>query len=382
MRDAQQSLDLRPHRASGGKLGRLVLGSRRVACGRLFDNRRIFRDRSGCLLRDIGSHFWRAACDQAPTSSEATATGSGCSGAATTGCGVAIAGAGCTAGATSGSGSGASATATAACALAGLPARARGGPRRPKMNSTTLIVASLGFAPKPNGEESLGATARRRHRRAIKSRVSARRSLRRRCLAYPWFDQQDVRFFFRDRQMLDLLRHDEDFARPKVTSRSRKRMVSLPLSTRKKSSVSACECQTNSPLTFTTIRSWPLNAPTTRGAQCSSNCASLSARLILSPMAASGVRENVDVFPAGKIERRARGQEVEARLRDLRRGPRAPASRRAFPSAHADAARRTRHKRAARRERSGAPQSERLLLLGKSRPSSSLVRSFRPCWSV
>src|SRR5271165_1583793 len=55
-----------------------------------------------------------------------------------------------------------------------------------------------------------------------------------------------------------------------------------PLRTKKKSSVSSCLCQTNSPLTLTTIRSFPLNCPTTRGCQCSENVDSLSARLIAS----------------------------------------------------------------------------------------------------
>src|SRR5262245_53419408 len=57
-------------------------------------------------------------------------------------------------------------------------------------------------------------------------------------------------------------------------------MVTRPLSTRKKSSVSSCLCQTKVPLTLTTIRSCPLNSPTVLGCQCSVNAASFSARLM------------------------------------------------------------------------------------------------------
>src|SRR3989442_8802800 len=56
-------------------------------------------------------------------------------------------------------------------------------------------------------------------------------------------------------------------------------MVIRPLSTRKKSSVLSCLCQTNAPLTFTTMRSCPLNSPTVRGCQCSVKVESFSARL-------------------------------------------------------------------------------------------------------
>src|SRR5262245_18512937 len=59
-------------------------------------------------------------------------------------------------------------------------------------------------------------------------------------------------------------------------------MSSFPLRTRKKSSVSSCLCQTNSPFTFTTIRSWALSCATVLGDQYSENVASFSVRLILS----------------------------------------------------------------------------------------------------
>src|SRR5258708_11172324 len=67
---------------------------------------------------------------------------------------------------------------------------------------------------------------------------------------------------------------------PRVTSPSRSRIVIRPCSTRKKSSVSSCLCQTNSPLTLTTMRSCPLNCPTTLGCQCSVKVDSFCARLI------------------------------------------------------------------------------------------------------
>jgi RNA polymerase sigma-70 factor (ECF subfamily) len=69
---------------------------------------------------------------------------------------------------------------------------------------------------------------------------------------------------------------------PSSTSPSRSWMRSRPCSTRKKSSVSACECQTNSPFTFTTMMSYSLNCATVRGAQWSPNCDSFSNRLIAS----------------------------------------------------------------------------------------------------
>src|SRR5262245_21085443 len=59
-------------------------------------------------------------------------------------------------------------------------------------------------------------------------------------------------------------------------------MSSFPLGTRKKSSVSSCLCQTNSPFTFTTITSWALSCATVLGDQYSENVASFSVRLILS----------------------------------------------------------------------------------------------------
>ena len=56
----------------------------------------------------------------------------------------------------------------------------------------------------------------------------------------------------------------------------------VPLSTRKKSSVSSCLCQVNGTCSFTIIRSWPLKVPTVRGRQCSLKVANLAARLIFS----------------------------------------------------------------------------------------------------
>src|SRR6266576_2190141 len=59
-------------------------------------------------------------------------------------------------------------------------------------------------------------------------------------------------------------------------------MSSTPFRTRKKSSVSSCLCQTNSPFTFTTMTSQLLNWVTVRGDQCSENVASFSDKSILS----------------------------------------------------------------------------------------------------
>src|ERR1700726_136907 len=53
-------------------------------------------------------------------------------------------------------------------------------------------------------------------------------------------------------------------------------MSSVPFRTRKKSSVSSCLCQTNSPCTFTTMTSQSLNCVTVRGDQCSANVDSFS----------------------------------------------------------------------------------------------------------
>src|SRR5688572_5329423 len=66
---------------------------------------------------------------------------------------------------------------------------------------------------------------------------------------------------------------------PRWTSRSRSSIVRWPLSTRKRSSVSSCLCQTNSPWALTTITSCPLNWATVRGCQCSENVASFASRL-------------------------------------------------------------------------------------------------------
>ncbi len=80
------------------------------------------------------------------------------------------------------------------------------------------------------------------------------------------------------RAMLDALGTTKSWPGRSVTSPSRIRMVSRPLRTKKKSSVSGCECQTNSPCTFTTMTSWPLKPATTRGDHCSPKLASLAAR--------------------------------------------------------------------------------------------------------
>src|SRR5690242_9743280 len=80
-------------------------------------------------------------------------------------------------------------------------------------------------------------------------------------------------------------------------------MVSAPFSTRKKSSVSGWECQTNSPFTFTTMTSWPLNWLTILGDQWSENSASLSARRTgaVMPQTLSGeqTREQLRTFGVG-----------------------------------------------------------------------------------
>src|SRR5258708_22987358 len=76
---------------------------------------------------------------------------------------------------------------------------------------------------------------------------------------------------------------------PRVTVRSRSWMSSTPFRTRKKSSVSSCLCQTNSPFTFTTMTSQLLNWATTQGDQCSENVASCSDKSILSLMDASDI---------------------------------------------------------------------------------------------
>src|SRR5437762_6031453 len=57
-------------------------------------------------------------------------------------------------------------------------------------------------------------------------------------------------------------------------------MSNTPFSTRKKSSVSSCLCQTKSPFTFTTMTSQSLNCVTVRGDQCSENVDSFSDRSI------------------------------------------------------------------------------------------------------
>src|SRR6266699_200597 len=66
-------------------------------------------------------------------------------------------------------------------------------------------------------------------------------------------------------------------------------MSSTPFRTRKKSSVSSCLCQTNSPFTFTTMTSQLLNWLTTRGDQYSENLANFSDKSMLSLMGPSDV---------------------------------------------------------------------------------------------
>src|SRR5687767_8616991 len=66
-----------------------------------------------------------------------------------------------------------------------------------------------------------------------------------------------------------------------VTVLSRSSISRVPLRTRKKSSVSSCLCQTNSPLAFTTMTSHSLYWAMVRGEKYSENVLSFSARLIL-----------------------------------------------------------------------------------------------------
>jgi hypothetical protein len=53
--------------------------------------------------------------------------------------------------------------------------------------------------------------------------------------------------------VLDPARHDEELAGPEHDLAVAELNVSRPLRTRKKSSVSGCVCQTNSPFVFATI---------------------------------------------------------------------------------------------------------------------------------
>src|SRR5512146_140814 len=87
-------------------------------------------------------------------------------------------------------------------------------------------------------------------------------------------------------------------------------MSSRPLSTRKKSSVSSCLCQTNSPSTFTTMTSQALNCATVRGDQWSENVASFSERSTLSFMPRASLRPS-PLQPRRKLLRPA----VAVRLR-------------------------------------------------------------------
>src|SRR5262245_31221630 len=109
-------------------------------------------------------------------------------------------------------------------------------------------------------------------------------------------------------------------------------MTRLPLRTRKKSSVSACECQTNSPFTFTTITSCPLNCATILGDQCSENAESFSLRLMAVGMVectpnqrrAPGVEEpgmgEAELFgPLSQFPRVAGGRDPEIHRLLLRR---------------------------------------------------------------
>src|SRR5450631_4450856 len=66
-------------------------------------------------------------------------------------------------------------------------------------------------------------------------------------------------------------------------------MSSTPCRTRKKSSVSSCLCQTNSPFNFTTMTSQLLNRAIARGEKCSENVASFSDKSMLSLMGPSDI---------------------------------------------------------------------------------------------
>ena len=65
-------------------------------------------------------------------------------------------------------------------------------------------------------------------------------------------DQEDVRLLCATGQCSTPRGTTKSSPSPSSTSPSRSLIVSRPLRTRKKSSVSGCECQTNSPLIFPT----------------------------------------------------------------------------------------------------------------------------------
>ena len=84
----------------------------------------------------------------------------------------------------------------------------------------------------------------------------------------------------RNRAMLDALGHDVHLPRPERDGSIAKLNIQHTLKDEKKSSVSSCLCQTNSPSTFTTMTSQSLNLVTVRGDQCSENVDSFSAKSI------------------------------------------------------------------------------------------------------
>jgi len=73
-----------------------------------------------------------------------------------------------------------------------------------------------------------------------------------------WFNQQDVGFLLSHGAMLDALGHHEHLSRAQGDVPIPHLDGDSPLSTRKKSSVLSCLCQTNAPLTFTTMEVVPI----------------------------------------------------------------------------------------------------------------------------
>ena len=106
-------------------------------------------------------------------------------------------------------------------------------------------------------------------------------------------DEQQLRLLVGERLVLDADRHDEELARTEDDLRARQADRQLPMSTKKRSSVSSWWCQTNSPLTLTTMMSCPLNRATVRGDQCSSKDASFCSRLT-TPVDRDGTRRGSD----------------------------------------------------------------------------------------
>src|SRR6267142_1901503 len=126
--------------------------------------------------------------------------------------------------------------------------------------------------------------------------MSARRCLARcRCLDITgvgcpgWLNQQQMHLFLRDGTMLNAFRYNVHLPRPKGDRSISKLDVEHAFEDEKKSSVSSCLCQTNSPFTFTTMTSQLLNWAMARGDQCSENVASSSDKSILSLMDASDI---------------------------------------------------------------------------------------------